>query len=88
MTVAQYFYHSFQQFFHLVIKSVHNPIHKITDYFMRIEFAGFSTVHIQWFAYIKDANEYGKDSNDDIAAFYEQIISCSLDVPDNCKPFI
>ena len=53
---------------------------------MRIELAQCGTVLIHWFAYIKDAPQCGKDSNDDIAAFYD--ITYSLDIPDNCKLLI
>ena len=36
-TVVRYFEHRFLQFFNLVVKSAHKPIHDVTDYFMRIE---------------------------------------------------
>ena len=39
-TLVRYFEHRFLQFFNLVVKSSHKPIHEVTDYFMRIEFAG------------------------------------------------
>ena len=39
-TVVRYFEHRLLQFFNLVVKSPHKPIHEVTDYFMRIEFAG------------------------------------------------
>ena len=39
-TVVRYFEHRFLQFFNLVVKSPHKPVHEVTDYFMRIEFAG------------------------------------------------
>ena len=39
-TLVRYFEHRFLQFFNLVVKSSHNPIHEVSDYFMRIEFAG------------------------------------------------
>ena len=39
-TVFRYFEHRFLQFFNLVVKSPHKPVHEVTDYFMRIEFAG------------------------------------------------
>ena len=39
-TLVIYFEHRFLQFFTLFVKSSHNHIHEVTDYFMRIEFAG------------------------------------------------
>ena len=38
--VVRYFEHRFLQFFNLVVKSPHKPIHEVTDYLMRIEFVG------------------------------------------------
>ena len=52
-TVVRYFEHRFLQLFYLFVKSPHNPILQVTDYFMRIEFAGWGTIHIHWFAYLK-----------------------------------
>ena len=45
-TVVRYFEHRFLQFFNLVVKSPHKPVHEVTDYFMRIEFAERGTIHI------------------------------------------
>ena len=39
-TVVRYFEHRFLQFFNLVVKSPHQLIYEVTDYFMRIEFVG------------------------------------------------
>ena len=83
-TVVRYFEHRFLQFF----KSPHKPIHEVTDYFMRIEFAGRGTIHINWFAYLKDAPEYGHDPNETVADYYDQIISCSSDVPHEHNQYI
>ena len=87
-TVVRYFEHRFLQFFNLVVKSPHKLVHEVTDYFMRIEFAGRGTIHIHWFAYLKDAPEYGHDSNETVANYYDQIISCSSDVPQEHKQYI
>ena len=87
-TVVRYFEHRFLQFFNLVVKSPHNPIHEVTDYFMRMEFASRGTIHVHWFAYLKDAPVYEQDDNDTIAAFYDKIISCSANVPANKQKYI
>ena len=87
-TVVRYFEHRFLQFFNLVVKSPHNPIHQVTDYFMRIEFAGRGTIHIHWFAYLKDAPQYGCENNETVANYYDQIISCTSDVPAEFKQYI
>ena len=80
-TVVRYFDHRFLQFFHVVVKSCHTPIYEVTDHFMRYEFAERGTIHVHWFAYLKDAPEYGKTDNETIANYYCKIISCSSDVP-------
>ena len=77
-TLVRYFEHRFLQFFTLVIKSSYNPIHEVTDYFMRTEFAGRGTIHIHWFAYLKDAPEYGCEDNETVANYYDDIISCTV----------
>ena len=87
-TVVRYFEHRFLQFFNLVIKSPHKPIHEVTDYFMRMEFAGRGTIHIHWFAYLKNAPDFGHSDTTVVADYYDQIISCSSDVPENYKKYI
>ena len=87
-TVVRYFEHRFLQFFNLVIKSPHNPTHEVTDYFMRTEFAGRSTKHVHWFAYLKHAPQYGYDDNATVADYFDMIISCSSDVQEEDKKYI
>ena len=87
-TVVRYFEHRFLQFFNLVVKSPHNPIHEVTDYFMRMEFASRGTIHVHWFAYLNDAPLYEEADNNTIAAFYDKIISCSSNVPANKKKYV
>ena len=61
VTVFCYFDHQFQQFLHQVNNSPVNPIHKVTDYFTRIEFASRGSIHVHWFLYLKDAPKYVED---------------------------
>ena len=35
---------------------------------MRLEFASRGSIHVHWFAYLKDAPQYGKASNNEIAS--------------------
>ena len=87
-TVVRYFEHRFLQFFNLVIKSPHNPIHEVTDYFMRIEFAGKGTIHIHWFTYLKDAPQFGYDDNATVGGYIDMIISHLSDIPEEDKKYI
>ena len=81
VTVACFLDCRFQQLLHQVVKSPHNPIHKVIDHFTRVEFANRGTIHVHWFTYLKDTPKYVDDSNEVIAEYFDQIISCSSDVP-------
>ena len=52
-TLVRYYDNLYLQFFNLVVKSSHIPIHQVTDYFPRYECAEQGTIHIHWFAYWK-----------------------------------
>ena len=43
---------------------------------------------MHWFAYLKDAPQYGKASNNEIASYYDKIISCSSDVKPEHHQFL
>ena len=87
-TVVRYFDHRFQQFLNKVVKSPHKPIHQVGDYFTRLEFASRGSIHVHWFAYLENVPQYGKASNDLIATYYDEIISCSSDVQPEMKTFL
>ena len=80
VTVVCYFDHRFQWFLHQAVKSPHNPIPKVINYFTRIEFASRCSIHVHWFAYYKDAPEYGEENHEVIAEYFAHIISCPSDV--------
>ena len=73
---------------HDVLRSRHNPIGNISDYFWRYEFAKRGAVHVHWFAYLKDAPVYGEDHDESVTQYYDKIISCSTDVKDEHKEYI
>ena len=87
-TVVRYFDHCFKVFLNDVVFSESKPLGHITDYFWRKEFATRGAVHVHWFAYIKNAPAYGEVPNVEIAEFYDKIISCSSDVPEDQKEYI
>ena len=87
-TVVRYFENRYLQFFNLVVKSPHAPIHQVMDNFTRYEFAERGTIHIHWFAYLKNAPEYGDTDNDTVVKYYDNIISCSSDVPEEHKEYV
>ena len=47
-----------------------------------------SAIHVHWFAYLNDAPVYGESSNEYVADYYDKIISCSSDVPEEHKEYI
>ena len=87
-TLVRYFDHRFNVFLNDVIFSKCKPIGEITDYFWRKEFATRGAIHVHWFAYVKDTLVYGEVPNSEIAEFYDEIISCSLDVPEDHKEYV
>ena len=87
-TLVRYFDHQFNVFLKDVIFSKCKPIGEITNYSWRKEFATRGAIHVHWFAYVKDAPVYGEVPNSETAEFYDKIISCSLDVPEDHKEYI
>ena len=81
VTVVCYFDHRIQQFLHQVVNSQQNPVHKVIDYFTRIEFGSRGSIHVHWSAYLRDASKYGEDSNEVIVEYSDEIISCSSGIP-------
>ena len=87
-TVVRYFHHRFQTFLHDVLRSHHNPIGQISDYFWRYEFAKRGAIHVHWFAYLKDAPVYGEDEDEAVTRYYDKIISCSGEVKPEYNEYI
>ncbi|XP_070567337.1 uncharacterized protein [Ptychodera flava] len=79
VTCARHFDYSFQRFMHDFLMSSHHPIGEIHDYFYRVEFQQRGSPHIHMLVWIKDAPQYGENSDDDITQFIDQYITCSND---------
>ena len=79
VTCARNFEHMVQLFIHTFIKSSNHPIGEVVDFFYRVEFQQRGSPHIHGLFWIKNAPEYGKDSNDDIAKFVDSYVSCRCD---------
>ena len=73
-TLVRYFDHWFKVFLNDVVFSECKLLGHVTDYFWRKEF--------------KDAPVYSEVPNEKIAEFYDKIISCSADVPEDHKEYI
>jgi hypothetical protein len=67
-----------QLFIHNFIKSSCHPIGEVVDFFYRVEFQQRGSPHIHGLFWIKNAPEYGKDSDEDMANFVDSYISCII----------
>lgn len=88
VTCSRHFQHRIHQFITLVLKSPHNPIGEMSDYFYRTEFQHRGSPHIHMLVWIKDAPVYGDDPVEDVIAFIDKYVSCSSDVPENVQSYI
>ena len=77
VTCARHFDHSFQRFMHDFLMSSHHPVGQINDYFFRVEFQQRGSPHIHMLVWIKDAPQYGENSDDEITDFTDKFITCS-----------
>ena len=82
VTCARNFEHMVQLFIHNFIKSSSHPIGEVVDFFYRVEFQQRGSPHIHGLFWIKNAPEYGKDTDEDIAKFVDSYVSCKADPND------
>ena len=80
VTVVQYFTNRYKQFKDLVIVNYHEPMHKVTNHFLHYEFATHGSIHIHMIALTEGAPIHGKKSNEEIATYHDNSISCSKDL--------
>ena len=80
---ARHFQYRLNVFFQDVLKSHANPLGEIVDYAIRVEFQARGSPHAHCVLWIKDAPKYGVDSNEDICAFIDQYVSCSIPAHDS-----
>lgn len=88
VTIVEYFRNRYKQFKDLVIDSHHKPIYKVIDHFRRYEFATRGSIHIHMFVFTENAPIYGQNTNEEIAAYYDHIISCSKNVSAEKQKYI
>ena len=84
VTAARHFQYRLNSFFQDVLKSKANPLGKIIDYAVRVEFQSRGSPHAHCVLWVKDAPKYGVDSDDDVCAFIDQYVSCAIPAVD-CK---
>ena len=77
VTAALMFDHRVKCFMkHLLLSEV-NPIGKIKDHFIRVEFQQRGWPHIHCLFWIEDAPQLDRESDEDIVRFTDQYVSCS-----------
>ncbi len=79
VTCARNFEHMVQLFIHNFIKSSSHLIGEVVDFFYHVEFQQRGSPHIHGLFWIKNAPEYGKDTDEDIAKFVDSYVSCKAD---------
>ena len=87
VTCARYFNNRTDTFIKEVLESRHHPIHKITDYVYRIEFQHRGSPHIHMLVWTENAPQYGASKEQEIIAFNDQYVSCSINLNDDEKQY-
>ncbi|XP_053405183.1 uncharacterized protein LOC128558914 [Mercenaria mercenaria] len=82
VTCSRYFDHRVQQFIKLVLKSTHNPLGVISDYFYRVEFQQRGSPHIHMIAWVQNSPKYNECSVSEITAYVDQYLKSSSDNAD------
>ncbi|XP_060603545.1 uncharacterized protein LOC132756482 [Ruditapes philippinarum] len=78
VTCSRFFDHRVQEFINTVLKSDHNPLGKVTDYFYRVEFQQRGSPHIHMIVWVENAPKLNVDSIEEIAAYVDQYLKCSI----------
>ena len=77
VTAARHFQYRLDQFWKTFITSKAKPIGEVTDYMIRIEFQARGSPHAHTILWIKDAPQYGKDSDEKVTEFIDKYQVCS-----------
>ena len=78
VTAARHFHYRLNVFFQDFLKSTAKPLGEIVDYAIRIEFQARGSPHAHCVIWVKDAPEYGEQSNDIVCNFIDQYVSCKV----------
>ncbi|XP_078328660.1 uncharacterized protein LOC144623788 [Crassostrea virginica] len=78
ITCTRYFDHRFRMFMNIVLKSDHNPIGNVKDFFYRVEFQQRGSPHVHMIVWIENAPKYQENSEQEIVDFVDQYLKCEL----------
>ena len=81
VTCVRYFDHRVQRFINNVLKSSHQPLGKINDFFYRVEFQQRGSPHIHMIIWIENAPVFDQHKDEQIAEFVDKYSSCSKSIP-------
>ena len=79
VTCSGYFDHRVQQFIKVVLKSSHDFLGKITDYFYRVEFQQRGSPHIHMIVWVENAPKYNSSTNEEITTYVDKYLKCCSD---------
>ncbi|KAK3105150.1 hypothetical protein FSP39_018213 [Pinctada imbricata] len=78
VTVARMFDRRFHLFLHEVILSPCNPVGKVIDYFLRVEFQQRGSPHMHCLFWIEGAPRLNENDQQTVCAFVDRYVSCQL----------
>jgi hypothetical protein len=76
VTCARHFDYQFNTFLKDFLRSELAPLGKIKDWFYRVEYQQRDSPHIHMLILLENAPVFGVDKDEDIIAFFDQIITC------------
>ena len=82
VTCSRYFDHRVKEFINIVLKSDHNPLGKLKDYFYRVEFQQRGSPHIHMIAWVENAPKFNVNFEEDIVAYVDKYLQCCIDDQD------
>ena len=77
ITCSRIFDERVRKFIQIFLKSSHDPVGHVTDYFYRVEFQQRGSPHIHMLVWIDNAPKYPKDDKETIVKFVDNYVSCS-----------
>ena len=76
VTAARHFQYRLDLFWSEFLKSKANPIGKVTDYMIRIEFQARGSPHAHTILWIENAPKFGTDPVEEVTAFIDRYQTC------------
>ena len=77
VTAARHFQYRLDLFWSEFLKSKANPIGKVTDYMIRIEFQARGSPHAHTIIWIENAPKFGTDPVEEVTAFIDRYQTCA-----------